>query len=338
MSTPESPQPPEPTPSASPPESPPPPAEPQEFVPPTIQSTGPSDANSLRGFHFKRLMGLQRTWWLIGVPAVVIGVVAAMSSIVLGVIAAICVAGVGVGVVFAIADSKAADDFFDVYAESHNLELGGKTTLPTTTPLLRKGDKRYAKRTLSGEIAPGTEGMLALFTYEEQTTDANGNQQTNYYEYTLGMTEVPQCVEHVPELYCQRKSGLRSLEKFEDLFRRSKRRVTLESTALGDRYEIFVSKDQSDIWLRRLFSPSFIVWLADSTPDKFAFELVGGTLVAYVKGHKEDTADLDAVAVATGAVAKRLRDVSAETGTMDGEPGPETAPAEGESAPGESEA
>ena len=83
---------------------------------------------------------------------------------------------------------------------------------------------------------------------------------------------------------------------------------TLESEALGDRYEIFVAKDQDDVWLRRLFSPSFIVWLTESAPDKFAFELVGGTLVAYVPEHKEDAADLDRVAAATGAVAQRLRE------------------------------
>ncbi|MFT3862996.1 MAG: hypothetical protein QM729_01905 [Solirubrobacterales bacterium] len=278
-------------------------------------SSAPTDANALRGHHFKRLMRLQRTWWLIGVPAIVIGALAASTNIVLGLIALLCVVGVGVGVVFAIADSKAADDFFDVYAEDHGLELGGKTNLPSATPLLRKGNRRYAKRTLSGEIAPGTTGMLALFTYEEQTTDGQGRTQTNYYEYTLGTTEVPECVEHVPELYCGRKSGLRSLEKFEDLFRRSKRRVTLESEALGRRYEIFVHKDQDDIWLRRLFSPSFIVWLTESAPEKFAFELVGGTLVAYVPDHKEDTADLDAVAAATGAVAKRLREETEETGS-----------------------
>ncbi len=140
MSTPESPQPPEPPSSAGAPEAPQPPEPPKEFVPPTIASYAPTDANALRGHHFKRLMGLQRTWWLIGVPAVLIGVLAAMSSIVVGLIVVLCVVGVGVGVVFAIADSKAADDFFDVYADNHGLELGGKTTLPAATPLLRKGD------------------------------------------------------------------------------------------------------------------------------------------------------------------------------------------------------
>jgi hypothetical protein len=286
----------------------------QEFVPPVVEAAAPTDANALRGFHFKRLLRKQLTWWLIGVPAVVALVALAVgTNVVIGVVVAVAVVAAGIGVVFAIADSKAADDFFNVYAENHHLELSGKSRLPSATPLLRKGDDRYAERTLAGEIAPGCSGMLALYTYEEQTTDSNGNRQTNYHRFTLGMSEVPECVQHLPELYCQKRSGLRSLEKFEDVFRRSKRRVTLESEALGDRYEICVAKVQDDVWLRRLFSPTFIVWLTEAAPDKFAFELVGGTLVAYVPKHKEDAADLDRVAAATGAVAKRLREKSAES-------------------------
>jgi hypothetical protein len=286
----------------------------QEFVPPEVTSNAPTDANALRGHHFKRLLRKQLTWWLIGVPAVVVGVVLATStSVVIGLVVAVLIVAIGIGVVFALADSKAADDFFHVYAANHDLELAGKSRLGAATPLLRKGDDQYAERTLAGEIAPGCNGLLALYTYEEQTTDSNGNRQTNYHKFTLGMSEVPECVEHIPELYCQKRSGLRSLEKFEDVFRRSKRRVTLESEALGDRYEIFVAKDQDDVWLRRLFSPSFIVWLTEGAPDKFAFELVSGTLVAYVPKHKEDAADLDRIAAATGAVAKRLREKSSES-------------------------
>jgi hypothetical protein len=288
--------------------------EPREFVPPEVVSDAPTDANALRGHHFKRLMGKQLTWLLIGAPAVVIGIVlAATTSVVIGIVVLVAIVAIGIGVVFALADSKAADDFFNVYAQSHSLELAGKSRLPSVTPLLRKGDDQYANRTLAGEIAPGCEGMLALYTYEEQTTDSDGNQETNYHRFTLGMSEVPECVAHLPELYCQRRSGLRSLEKFEDVFRRSKRRVTLESEKLGDRYEIFVAKEQDEVWTRRLFSPGFIVWLIDSAPDKFAFEMVGGTLVAYVPKHQEDAKDLDTIASATGAVAKRLREESAET-------------------------
>ena len=68
----------------------------------------------------------------------------------------------------------------------------------------------------------------------------------------------------------QRKSGLKALEKFEDTFRRDHERVTLESEAMRERYEIFVKKEQDAIWVRRLFSPSFIVWLTDTPPKKYA--------------------------------------------------------------------
>ena len=212
-----------------------------------------------------------------------------------------------------IADNKAAGDFFEIYAEQRGLSLiHGRGRLPQATPLLRKGNDRYCERTLTGPIADGFEGTLALFTYEEETRDSDGDTQTNYYRYTLGLVEVPDCAGFVPELYCQRKFGLRALEKFEDAFRGDKERVTLESEALLEKYEIFAGKGQDANRLRQLFSPTFIVWLTEAAPDKFAFELVGGTLCCYVSGHKESAAELDAVAAATGAVAERLRDEAQE--------------------------
>ncbi|HVV90257.1 MAG TPA: hypothetical protein VHB53_07170, partial [Solirubrobacterales bacterium] len=151
-------------------ETPDPPSE--EFTPPVVEAAAPTDANALRGRHFRRLMGLRRTCLLIGVPAVVIGGFAVTANVVVGLVVLLAIVAVGVGVVFAIADSKAADDFFHVYAENHGLELGGKTRLPAATPLLRKGDDQYAERTLGGEIAPGCTGLLAIYTYEEHTTDS----------------------------------------------------------------------------------------------------------------------------------------------------------------------
>jgi hypothetical protein len=282
-------------------------------APPAAPPAAPDDANDLRGFHFKQLIGKPLTLVLVGALTIVVGAgVAAFSAPLLGLLAAAVALAVGVGIVFAIADSRAADAFFSTYAQSRGLALGGRGGLPPATPLLRKGDRRYAERTLSGPIAEGIEGSLALYTYEVETTDSKGNRQTNYYRYTLGLVQVPECVEHIPELYCQRKFGLRSLEKLEDVFRRSKERLKLESEALDDKYEIFAGKDQDAVWLRRLFAPTFIVWLTEAAPEKFAFELVGGTLCCYVNGHKEGAAELDSVAVATAAVAQRLRDESAE--------------------------
>jgi hypothetical protein len=279
-----------------------------------VQTGVPDDANDLRGYHFQRLMRKPVTLIVLFSLALTV-LVACLIAIgpAVGLLGAGAVLLLGLLVVFAIADSKAASDFFEVYAEQRGMTLiHGRGRLPQATPLLSKGDDRYTERSLLGPLGEGFEGTLALYTYEEETTDSDGDRQTNYYRYTVGVVEVDDCARFVPELYCQRKFGLRALEKFEDAFRGNKERVTLESEKLLGKYEIFATKEQDAVWLRRLFSPSFIVWLADSTPDKFAFELVGGTLCCYVNGHKEKTADLDALAAATGAVARRLREEAGE--------------------------
>jgi hypothetical protein len=273
----------------------------------------PGDANDLRGFHFRRLMAKPLTWTAIAIAVLAAGVAgAALVGPLIGAAAAVGVFLIGVLVVFTIADSKAADAFFTAYAAQHGLALGGRGPLPPVTPLLKKGDDRYAERTLSGVLADGVDGLLALYTYEDETTDSEGNRQTNYYRYTVGLVEVPECSAAVPELYCQRKFGLRSLEKFEDAFRGSKERVKLESEVLDEKYEIFSREGQDANWLRQLFSPTFIVWLTDEAPKKFAFELVGGSLCCYVSGHKESAADLDLIRSAAAAVTTRLREESGE--------------------------
>ena len=281
---------------------------------PPEDATGlPDDANDLRGFHFKRLMGKPLTWILLGI-GVVAGAVAGAILVgpVIGAAAAGGVLLLGLLIVFAIADSKAEDAFFESYAAQRGLALSGKGPLPAATPLLCKGDDRYAERALAGPLGDGIDGVLALYTYEDETTDSEGNTETNYYRYTVGLAQIPECAGFVPELYCQRKSGLRALEKFEDVFRRSKERVKLESEALDKRYEIFAGKAQDPNWLRQLFSPTFIVWLTDSAPKKFAFELVNGTLCCYVHGHKEKAAELDTIRAASAAVATRLRQEALE--------------------------
>jgi hypothetical protein len=282
----------------------------------------PDDANDLRGFHFRRLLGRPLTWIAIAVFVLAAGTAGAIYlGAAIGAGAAAAMLLISLLVVFAIADSKAEDAFFEVYAGQRGLSLAGRSPLPPATPLLRKGDDRYAERALSGQLADGVDGLLALYTYEDESTDSEGNRQTNYYRYTVGLVEVPECAAQLPELFCQRKSGLRALEGLEDAFRRSKQRVKLESEALDERYEIFSGKEQDQVWLRRLFSPTFIVWLGEEAPEKFAFELVDGTLCCYVSGHKKSAAELDKIAAASAAVARRLREEAQETGAASPVPG-----------------
>ena len=284
-------------------------------LPPMPDPPSIDDANALRGAHFRRLLGRRLVQALIAGGAIAAGIAA---GILLGAAAGsgslLVALGAALAVVFLLADKRAADDFFADYAERRGMTLmRERGRLPRATPLLRKGDDRYTERSLLGPLGDGVEGTLALYTYEEETRDSDGNRQTSYSRYTVGLVEVPECGGFVPELYCRRKSGPRALQGLEDAFRRSTRRLTLESEALQRRYEIFAGKDGDEIWLRRLFSPTFIVWLADSAPDKFAFELVDGTLCCFVDGHRESAAELDALAAATSEVARRLHEESHQT-------------------------
>jgi hypothetical protein len=296
-----------------------------EAPPPTAEAPAPSteapppskeidDANDLRGYHFKKLLSETSTWVIIAVLLIAAGAAAGIyfKSAPIGGAAAGAVLFLSIIGVLAIADSRAEDTFFNVYAQKNGLALGGRSSLPPATPLLRKGDNRYADRTLSGDLAEGVDGVLALYTYEEEHTDSDGNRETNYYRYTVGLVQIPECTGSIPELYVQHKFGLRALEKLEDKFRGSKERVKLESEALDKKYEIFAGKEQDANWLRQLFSPTFIVWLTDEAPSKFALELVNGTLCCYVHDHKENTADLDRMRAATAAVTARLREESLE--------------------------
>jgi hypothetical protein len=273
----------------------------------------PDDADDLRSFYFRLLLKKTVTWVLLGLAVLIAGIAAAAFAG--GAIGGAVAAGMlllGIIAVFAIADSRSEDAFFNVYGDQRNLVVHGRSRLPQATPLLRKGDDRYAERTLEGQLSDGVKGLLALYTYEEETTDSKGNRQTNYYRYTVGIAEIPECAGYVPELYCQRKFGLRALEKFEDVFRGSKERVKLESEAMDERYEIFAGPVQDPNWLRQLFSPTFVVWLSESAPEKFAFELVDGNLCCYVNGHKKKADELDTISVATAAVATRLREEALE--------------------------
>lgn len=273
-----------------------------------VSSGLPDDADDLRGFYFRELLRKPLTKVLLAIEVLLAGVAGAVFlGPAIGAVIAVGALLLGLLVVLVIADSHSEEAFFNVYGEQRGLVVYGRSRLPQATPLLKKGDDRYAERTLEGELGDGVRGMLALYTFEEETTDSKGNRQTNYYRYTVGLAQVPECAGFLPELYCQRKSGLRALEGLEDAFRRSKERVKLESEALERRYEIFSATGQDPNRLRQLFSPSFIVWLAESAPEKFAFELVGGNLCCYVNGHKKKAEELDTMRAAAAAVATRLR-------------------------------
>jgi hypothetical protein len=292
-----------------------------------VESTGVlapiNDANQLRTAKFKELMRRKIAWGtILAISLLVLIVLIAAGIALIGVAAAAVVALFGILVVFLIADGKAEDAFFDSYCETHGLTRIENPEIGELTPLLRKGDERNTKEIFHGTLAPGVEGDLVLFTYTEVYHDSKGNRNEDNYDFTLIHVEMPQIVEHMPDLRVQNQSGFKFLEGVEDKFRGKHERVTLESEAMRDRYEVFVAKEQDPIWVRRLFSPSFIVWLTEQPPNKFAFELENGHLIAYLPNHEDDVEGLEQVTSVGTFVASRLLDEIAETSSAAGRENP----------------
>jgi hypothetical protein len=244
--------------------------------------------------------------------AALVGATLATDAILIGVAAAAGALLLVLLIVFFIASSQAKEDFFRSYSESHGLSRVGEGSLPPGTPLLQRGDKRYAHQIMSGPLPGGAEGAVALYTYEDTDRDSDGNTQTTYVNFTVVICDIPESAPHVSELYCQRRVGFRFLDSAEDVFR-TRKRIELESADLDERCEIFAGRDQDPNWLRQLFEPSFVYWLADEAPAGIAFELVAGMLCVNVKGHLDSAAELDQMCEAGSRIAARVREESLET-------------------------
>ena len=274
----------------------------------------PQDTDDTRRAHLARLVRHPVTLSL-GITlaiAALVGATLATDAILIGIAAAAGAFLLVLLIVFFIASSQAKEDFFRSYAESRGLNRIGKGSLPPGTPLLQRGDKRYAHQIMSGTLPGGAEGAVALYTYEDTERDSDGNSQTTYVNFTVVISDIPESAPHAAELYCQRRVGFRFLDSAEDVFR-TRKRVELESVELDERCEIFAGRDQDPNWLRQLFEPSFVYWLGDEAPDGIAFELVAGMLCVNVKGHLDSAAELDQVCEAGSRIAKRVREESLET-------------------------
>jgi hypothetical protein len=281
-------------------------------APPTDHTAGgkiPLDADDMRGHHFKALFGTTAAkvvTLLFIAGAGVAGFVAAGPAI--GAAAAGGALLLLLIIAFLMASGRAESDFFRAYASGHGLQLqDGKGSLPPMTPLLRRGDRRYTNRSLRGTLPGGEPGTLALYTYEETSTDSNGNRNTTYMHFTVMCAEIGEFAPFMQELYAQRRVGFRFLDGAEDVFRK-RQRVEHESEVVDKRYEIFCGENDDMNKARQVLSPQFLVWLSEHSPEAFAFECVAGYLVCNVKGHKKSAVELDQFCEGASAVAKRLRE------------------------------
>jgi hypothetical protein len=213
--------------------------------------------------------------------------------------------------VLGVAYRRAHNAFYAAYAQERGLNWQHHSPVPAATPLLRRGDARRVDESFTGTLPGGLNGELALYSYEERNSGGSGGQAKEIHHFTIVVSDLPGLEARLPGLFVQRRSGFRFLDGAEDIFR-SNERVRLESEVLDRKCEIFADKSCDANWLRQLFSPTFVDFLAESSPEGFAFEVENGTLCVNVNRYRGKAKELDALCAAAAAVAKRITDEAAE--------------------------
>ena len=78
-------------------------------------------------------------------------------------------------------------------------------------------------------------------------------------------------------------------------------------------YKLQVADSASDVAVRLLFEPAFIVWCLGQVADEMLLEIENETLVVAIPEHSYDAAQLDGLVEKATTVATRLADAAATT-------------------------
>jgi hypothetical protein len=271
-----------------------------------------ADADDLRNSYARRL--LRRPLVAIGGVLLVAATfvwVGLGAGAAYGAIAGLMMLAIVLFFVNRIASRRAEREFFTAYAAARELALvDSADRVPPATPLLRQGNRRFARDVLTGILPGGIAGTLALYTYVEE----HGEQSTEH-RFTVAICEFPQLAPFVDRLYCERRRGFRFLDSAEDALRARNQRIELESEEVDRRYEVFAGSHEDPVRVRRVFEPTFLVWLAEQAPEDFAFELEAGTLCCSVGGQRKTSNALDELCAAAAMVARRLTDEAGARGS-----------------------
>ena len=176
------------------------------------------------------------------------------------------------------------------YAGQRRLSFAATGALPATTPLLSAGSRRETQDLMTGNLPGGLDGTLAHYTFYVRRQSSDNRTHYVPYPQTVVLTQLPESAIFVKHLTVHGEGPLKTLTLFGADFSSDIDVLEFESTALGKRFQVKTSETQDQVWLRELFSPTFIDWLATSTPKEFSFELVDGLLVVAV-GERYNRAD-----------------------------------------------
>lgn len=196
---------------------------------------------------------------------------------------------------------------FAAYAAAHDLTLEPDGRLPRTTPLLADAYLRRVEALMRGWLGTYLEAQIAIVSRDETTTDPDGSETKGEAHFTVAVCHLPKAKRFVPWLLCHRAEDEHLLGRAAEELIHGDDRLDLESAELDRCYRIYASPQHDEIWLRELFSPSFIVFLIEQAPKGFAFEYVEGTLCVSRVGRLTLAEDIDDLRDATVELVARIR-------------------------------
>lgn len=169
------------------------------------------------------------------------------------------------------------------------------------TPALVRGRRGSAVEIWSGELAPGLTGRAYHHVYAEGPARR---------ESTAVLTAIPEATAFAPALACRDRGELGGgapaqlpAERWQP--------TELESSAFNRRYRLLSLRGQDAIFVRELFSPALIAWLAHDVPAGFSFELNERHLVVALPGHLPPDG-VERLRGLAAEVARRLREEALE--------------------------
>lgn len=188
------------------------------------------------------------------------------------------------------------DATYSSFAAAHGLEALSAHPAGSLTPLLVEAGNGQLSPAARGRIPGDVDGVVGHLAYTRNAT----------FRFSVALAEIPGSTEFVPRLFCIRRGRRTRDDEFYGFEARHSKLWT-ESTKLNERYTVSTSPFQDPLWLRRLFSPAFIDWLASEPPEDFSFELAYGALLGSVEEDYPDAAGIEALCRATAHVAERIR-------------------------------
>jgi hypothetical protein len=180
------------------------------------------------------------------------------------------------------------------------LTIGPPHAVEPLTPLLSKGGE--LDPVIEGRLPGGVEGTLARLSYRGGGAAHDGST----WRFNFAHVRIPESQAVVPRLFCVRKGRFTDNVRYGMEIRHAD--LWTESVALSERFKVQTGLFQDPNWMRQLFSPSFIDWLATAEPPDFSFELAYGDLVGSIEEDDPDEATLTSLCEATAGVAERIRD------------------------------